>query len=117
MLNTSKPRQVLSTSEVELCRWLGQALPGDVLHYHRGFLALDTAPHTFRLSDRERAELIKVGRRARWAFEKGLADLLQRRHGPDDYEYLLVARRRPYFGRVALADFAAPSPITGEVAP
>src|SRR3990167_6031522 len=88
-----QPRAVrLAISERELCIWLGQPSPGHVLEYHRGFLALDTMPHSGRLSDGDRAELVRVARRARWAAEKGFAHLVQRRHGPDDYAYLLMAR-------------------------
>lgn len=84
----------LAVSEFDLCRWLGQARPGDVLQYHRGFLALDAVQCSGRRVDHDRAELGRVARRALWAAEKGLAHLVQRRHGPDDYAYLLIARLR-----------------------
>ena len=82
-------------SEAELCAWLGQALPGEIRRYHRGHLALDTNPHSRRLSDKARQELGKAAKRARWASERGLVHLLQRRRGSDDYDYLIVARPRP----------------------
>ena len=85
----------LTISESDLCRWLGQALPGDVLQYHRGYLALDNVAHRGRLSAQDRIDLARVARRAFWASEQGLAHLLQRRNGPDDYTYLIVARSRP----------------------
>lgn len=95
MSNTTRlPSVRLRLNEPELCAWLGQATPGEVLEYHRGFLALDRYPFMSRLSDRERAELIRLSKRAFWAAEQGLAHLVQHRHGPDDYSYLVVARPR-----------------------
>jgi hypothetical protein len=85
----------LKLTEIELCGWLGQALPGDVIEYHRGFLAIDCIPQGGRLTERDRSELVRVGRRALWAADRGIAYLIQRRHGPDDYSYLVIARPRP----------------------
>ena len=62
--------------------------------YHRGFLALDVAAHGSGLSERERAELSRVARRAWWAAERGLVHLVQRRHRSHDYSDLAVARAR-----------------------
>ena len=81
-------------NEMEFCGWIGQAAPGDILEYHRGFLALDIAAHGSGLSERERAELSRVARRAWWLAERGLVHLVQRRHKSDDYSYLAVARAR-----------------------
>jgi hypothetical protein len=81
--------------EADLCAWLGAALPGDSLVYHRGFLAVDCDYAISHLSKPERTRLTLVARRARLAEERGLVHLIQRRHGPDDYDYLIVARRRP----------------------
>jgi hypothetical protein len=80
--------------EAKLCAWLGEALPGTVLKYHRGFLSLDVDPHSGRMSDCDRAELRLVAKRARWAFEQGLVHLVQRRHGTHDYSYMLIMRPR-----------------------
>ena len=81
--------------EIEFCGWIGQAAPGDVLQYHRGHLALDVTTQGTRLPERERAELSCVARRAWWASEQKLIHLVQRRHGPDDYSYLAIARPKP----------------------
>lgn len=86
-------------TETELCGWLGQAAPGDRLVYHRGFLALDCAPTAGRFPERERGELLRVARRALFAAENGLVHLVQRRNGPDDFTYLLIARPRPKTAR------------------
>jgi len=90
-------------TEIELCGWVGQAAPGDILEYHRGFLALDTMPQGTRLAERERAELARVARRAWWAAERGLIHLVQRRHRSDDYSYLAIARRKPKQASVSLS--------------
>jgi hypothetical protein len=97
----------LRISEIDFCGWLGQATPGDCLEYHRGFLALDGIPMATRLPPKDRTELLKLGRRAMWAAEQGLAHLVQRRHGPDDFSYLAVARRKPKSSPVSLSALLA----------
>jgi hypothetical protein len=81
-------------TEIDLCGWLGQASPGESIEYHRGFLAVDTIPYGSRLPEKHRVELGRIARRAWWASERGLAHLIQWRHGPDDYSYIIVARPR-----------------------
>jgi hypothetical protein len=93
--NASLPPVRVCYTEIELCGWLGQAAPGDILQYHRGFLAIDREPQHARMAKTDRDELIRMCRRAHWAAECGLAHLLQRRHGDGDYSYLLIARPRP----------------------
>ena len=96
MTNTTKLPAIRSgIKEIDLCTWLGQAAPGDVLEYHRGFLALDGTRQVSRLDDQARCELVRVGRRVFWAAERGIVHLVQRRFGPDDYSYLAIARPRP----------------------
>jgi hypothetical protein len=82
-------------TEMDLCGWIGQAIPGDVLEYYRGFLAMDTFSHGSPLAAGDRAELVRLARRAWHASERGLIHLVQRRHGPDDYSYLAIARAKP----------------------
>ena len=103
-VSTIRPR----IAEIEFCAWLGQAAPGDVLEYHRGFLALDTTPHGTRLSERDRAELSRVARRARWASERRLVHLVQRRHDADDYSYLAIARPKPMAALASLSSLLLP---------
>ena len=93
----------LQIGEIDLCGWVGQAAPGDILEYHRGFLALDTMPQGTRLAERERAELARVARRAWWAAERGLIHLVQRRHRSDDYSYLAIARPKPKQASISLS--------------
>jgi hypothetical protein len=85
----------LPIDETDLCGWIGQAAPGEILEYHRGFLALDTTSPGTHLPERKRVELVRLARRAWWASEHKLIHLVQRRHGPDDYSYLAVARPKP----------------------
>ena len=54
-------------TEIEFCAWVAQAVPGDRLEYHRGFLVLDIFPMFARLPDQQRAELARLGSRAFWA--------------------------------------------------
>jgi hypothetical protein len=93
----------LRLTEIEFCGWLGQAGPGDRIEYYRGFLAPDSMPAAQRLPERDCRELLKLARRALWAAEQNLLHLVQRRHGPDDYSYIAVARVRPKMAPVSLS--------------
>lgn len=101
----TQPRRGIT--ETELCGWLGQAVPGDRLAYHRGFLALDCMSTNGRLSEADRGELRRVARRALFAAESGLAHLVQRRNGPDDFTYLVIARPRPKTARGSILSILA----------
>jgi hypothetical protein len=89
------PTVSLTLSEIEFCGWLGQAGPGETLEYYRGFLLVDASQHGGRLPEQDRVELTRVARRAWLASEQKLIHLVQRRHGPDDYSYLAIARPKP----------------------
>ena len=89
------PTACLSLSEIDLCGWLGQAEPGETLEYYRGYLGIDAIAHGSPLPEQDRAELSRIARRALWAVDRGIAYLVQRRHGPHDYSYLAIARSRP----------------------
>ena len=82
-------------SEIDLCAWLSQAAPNDALEYHRGFLVLDIDPRISGFANRDRLELIQVASRARWASDKRLVHLVQRRLGESRFSYLAIARPRP----------------------
>lgn len=81
--------------ETALCRWVGTAAPGQTLTYFRGALARSLCPQLALLDAQQRSVLGKLARRAWKLADEGAAHLLQRRHGFEDYEYVLVARRRP----------------------
>ena len=90
-------------TEIEFCAWVAQAVPGDRLEYHRGFLVLDIFPMLGRLSDQQRTELSRLGSRAFWAAEQGLVHLVQQRTGPDQFAYIAVARPKPKAAAVSLS--------------
>ena len=79
-------------SEIEFCGWVGHAVPGDRLEYHRGFLVLDAFPVISKLADPDRKRLALLGTRAFWAAEAGLVHLVQERIGPDHFAYIAIAR-------------------------
>jgi hypothetical protein len=100
LCHMNRPTVIAQTSrmqESDLCGWLGEALPGDQLIYHRGFLAVDCNPATSRLVKPEQTRLGRVAPRARLAQELGLGRLVQRRHTDGEYSYIIVAcaRRLP----------------------
>ena len=96
---TLRPR----LSEISFCAWVAQADPGERLEYHRGFLTLDTFAMFTGLSDKQRAELRRLGSRAFWAAEQGLVHLVQERVGPDQFAYIAVARPKPKPAAVSLS--------------
>lgn len=89
------PNGAAPLSEAALCAWLGAAAPGDAIAYHRGALARQLCPQLACLPAEERVALARLANRAWKLAEAGLAHLLQRRHGFEDFEYLLIARPRP----------------------
>ncbi len=100
-------------TEIDLCAWLSQAAPHDAFEYHRGFLVLDTDPRISHLAKSDRLELLQVASRARWAAEKQLVHLVQRRLGESLFSYLAIARPRPampVLSSLLLAE--APSPTS-----
>jgi hypothetical protein len=92
-----------SLTEIEFCAWVAQAVPGDRLEYHRGFLVLDIFPMFGRLADREREGLARLGSRAFWAAEQGLVHLVQERTAPDQFAYIAVARPKPNHAAASLS--------------
>ncbi len=87
--------QFSQITEIDFCAWLSQAEAGQALEYHRGFLVLDTDPAISKLPTGERLELKQLASRARWAADKRLLHLLQRRLGDSEFSYIAVARERP----------------------
>ena len=81
--------------EIDFCAWLGQAEPGDILEYHRGFLGVDLTPFGNPMSSKTRAELARTSARAYDVAERGFVHLVQRRLGPDVFSYLAIARPVP----------------------
>jgi hypothetical protein len=100
-MNTAIPFPTVSEavapriSEFELRAWATQARPGDVLEYHRGFLAIDRTPLGPPMSEEERSALARTGAIAMRLASEGGVHLVQRRLGPGSCSYLAIARRRP----------------------
>ncbi len=92
---TSLPPPAAPMTDAALCRWLGTAATGDAITYFRGALARSLCPQLALLEPPQRAAVAKVASRAWELSEEGLAHLVQRRHGHEDFEYLLIARPRP----------------------
>ena len=65
-------------TEAALCAWVGNAYPGDLLVYHRGYLAIDTGPDNEVLTPAQRKQLRNVADRARKLADAGLVHLVQR---------------------------------------
>jgi hypothetical protein len=87
-----KPSRVhLLVDESELLSWLSTANAGDVLEYHRGYLAMDRVPGS-RLGEEARQELDRIANKLFALASSSRGHLLQRRHGNGDYTYLFVYR-------------------------
>jgi len=85
------PSIELLVTEVGLLSWLHNAGRGDAFEYHRGLLAVDRLALGSRLPIEDARELDRVATAAMAAAGSGRAHLIQRRHGEDDYSYLIVA--------------------------
>ena len=81
-------------TEIDLLAWFGQAAVGDVLEYHRGFLALDRSSCGDPTGEHDRIALGRVAICALRLADGGLVHLLQRRLCSDRFSYLAVARPR-----------------------
>jgi hypothetical protein len=104
-ITTIRPKGPLT--EIQFCAWVAQAMPGDRLEYHRGFLVLDTFPGLSKLGDNERNELRLLGTRAFWTEAQGLVHLVQERLGPDLFSYLAIARPKTRSSADAVTQLAA----------
>lgn len=96
----ARPRPL---TDIEFCAWIGQAMPGDRLEYHRGFLGIDTTAVISTLPGTGPPQAGCAGGAAHRAFEAGLVHLVQVRLGPDRFAYLATARTRPRRTPVPLA--------------
>ena len=76
------------------CAWLGNAMPGDCLEYHRGFLACDRDPDQRTLTPADRRRVDALADQVREMAAIGLVALIQRRLGEADFSYLAIKARR-----------------------
>jgi len=101
-IHAARPNRPVT--EIEFCAWVAQALPGDRLEYHRGFLVLDTFPVFSSLDDKARDALRKLADRTFHVAEQGLVHLVQERVGPDCFAYIAVARPKPKSASISLSE-------------
>lgn len=94
-------------TDIEFCAWIGQAVPGDRLEYHRGFLGIDTTAVISTLPEPERRRLGALASAAYRAFDAALVHLVQVRLGPDRFAYLAIARMKPRHAPVSFAQLIA----------
>jgi len=104
-ITTIRPKAPLT--EIQFCAWVAQALPGDRLEYHRGFLVIDSFPVLSKLGDNERHALTLLAKRAFWTERQGLVHLVQERLGPNLFSYLAIARPKPRGAANAVTQLAA----------
>lgn len=94
-----EPARTLTITEKDLCAWLGRAMPGECIEYHRGHLLIDRSRKHGPFSEKDRRELSAVADRALGLAEEGRLCLVQQRLGEHDYSYLAVITRRGAAGR------------------
>lgn len=97
------PPVPLRLTEIELCAWIAQADPGDLIEYHRGALSIDRLPGMSKLPCMERDRVHALADCAFLAAEKRLVHLVQYRLGPDRFSYLAIARPKPLDAQSALS--------------
>ena len=90
-----EPARTLSITEEAFCTWLGKAIPGDRIEYHRGHLLIDRSRKLGPFSEKDRRELSAIANRAFALAEEGRLCLAQKRHGDCDYSYIAIIVRRP----------------------
>jgi len=101
---SGKPRPL---TDMEFCAWIGQAVPGDQLEYHCGFLGIDTTAVISTLPEPERRRLGALASAAHRAFEAALVHLVQVRVGPDRFAYLAIARTKPRHAPIPFSQLIA----------
>ena len=90
-----EPARALSITEEAFCSWVGKAMPGDRIEYHRGHLLIDRSRTLGPFSETDRRELSAIANRALALAEQGRLCLAQKRHGDCDYSYIAIIGRRP----------------------
>jgi hypothetical protein len=102
-ISLQRPSPVLFTDEAAFCDWIAHAAPGASTVYFRGYLTCHRMPSQSPFREPERKRLVAVARRALQAAEDGTVHLVQRRHGPADYSYIVVKARYRRVGRIVPA--------------
>ena len=78
----------------EIRGWLANANTGEAITYFRGFLALAMKQGDRSLAETDRRELVRIAEYLWRAAQHGIVDLVQIRHGVQDFAYLAVVRSR-----------------------
>ena len=66
-----EPARTLSITEEGFCAWLGKAMPGHRIEYHRGDLLIDRSRTLGSFSETDRRELSAIANRALALAEEG----------------------------------------------
>ena len=82
---------VVVTHTNALCDRVTDAVPGDAIIYHIGFLARDRCKAVSKLPEEQRAELNVLADYAMRLMDGGWVHLLQRRIRPECLAYLAIA--------------------------
>jgi hypothetical protein len=77
-------------TEAGLCDWMANALVGQSIQYHEGFLILDRSDSSSEMAAKDRGRLHALARRAWIACELGLVHLFSLRVDEGHYRYIAV---------------------------
>jgi hypothetical protein len=101
-------------TEAAACDWIANALVGQSIQYHEGFLMMDRSDSGSGLSAKERSRLHSVARRMWIACELGLVHLFSLKVADCHYRYLAVRSANtltPPEIRTRLRQVGTPSPV------
>ena len=102
-------------TEAAACDWIANALVGQSIQYHEGFLMMDRSDSGSGLSAKERSRLHSVARRMWIACELGLVHLFSLKVADCHYRYLAVRSANtltPPEIRTRLRQVGTPSPVS-----
>ena len=101
-------------TETGLCDWMANALVGQSIQYHEGFLLLDRSDSGSGLASKDRNRLHALARRAWIACELGLVHLFSLKVSEGHYRYIAVrsaSTLTPPEIRTRLRQVGTPSPV------
>lgn len=101
-------------TEAAACDWIANALVGQSIQYHEGFLMMDRSDTGSGLPAKERNRLHSVARRMWIACELGLVHLFSQKVTDGHYRYLAVRSANTFSPpeiRTRLRQVGTPSPV------
>ena len=101
-------------TETGLCDWMANALVGQSIQYHEGFLLLDRSDSGSGLLSKDRNRIHALARRAWIACELGLVHLFSLKVADGHYRYLAVRSANTFSPpeiRTRLRQVGTPSPV------